>query len=162
MSTDKDFSTKNMQVICTERYPNLEPGFREVKFRAIIPSEMTAEPFAIFVTIYFDFKYLCSYQTSYEYNLLIRWLHQGNEPDPYIGMKDKNGKEIYEGDIISTPYYTLDDNGKENTEWITCDVFYCEESLGFIVNPPGGRIVEIKPGCEVLGNIYENRELIDA
>jgi uncharacterized phage protein (TIGR01671 family) len=92
----------------------------------------------------------------------FRWDNNGIDLMQYIGRKDKNGKEIYEGDIISTPYYTLDEFNKEITINIIADVFFCEDGLKFSVNPPGGLIVEIgeESKIEVLGNIYENPELL--
>ncbi len=68
----------------------------------------------------------------------------------YTGLRDKNGKEIYEGDIIRRdvgPYF-------ENfaIEW-TEDI--CGE-YGCI----GWNLTNHTAYCEVIGNIYENPELL--
>lgn len=90
----------------------------------------------------------------------------------YTGLKDKNGKEIYEGDVLSdredgkagviwhggawklsswTPdfhTYSIDDKGEEvwPVAW--------EEDLQLLDDSPLWN-------CEVIGNIYENPELLN-
>lgn len=88
-----------------------------------------------------------------------RGLHpkDGFEMMQFTGLHDRHGREIYEGDVVSVAYQTLDDLGNETIERIVGDVFYCEEGLCFCVNPPGGRIVELTSDPEVIGNIYENK-----
>lgn len=68
----------------------------------------------------------------------------------YTGLKDKNGKEIYEGDIIAFPTY------KTVIEWSDKHAAYkpwCEYMEGH------DNIEEGEP-IEVIGNIYENPELL--
>lgn len=74
------------------------------------------------------------------------------------GLKDKNGKEIFEGDILdykgrkalvrwhgsyaSFIYRFVDELQNRNTEWKPLYLAYMK--------------------CEIIGNIYENKELLDA
>lgn len=79
------------------------------------------------------------------------------------GLKDKNGKEVFEGDIITDGYtlgvfrnhqtlgfYMVDEKGKENFLSDTVDTEGFEEAKEFMKN-----------SIEIIGNIYENPELLE-
>lgn len=80
-----------------------------------------------------------------------RW-HSSVELMQSTGLKDKNGTEIYEGDIIKNPYdeiYTV--------KWFDA-AFYLEEKYN-----GGFDYFELYSGDnkKVIGNIYENPELLE-
>ena len=73
----------------------------------------------------------------------------------YTGLKDKNGIEIYEGDIVKIWL----DYSKE--EWfIDREVYYCEGC--FVTKDEFGAVDNLGDfkNLEVIGNIYENKKLI--
>jgi len=63
----------------------------------------------------------------------------------FTGLKDKNDKEVYEGDILLNKCY-----GERQiiVKWVTDGFNASSHSMGGIKQ------------CEVIGNIYENPELI--
>jgi hypothetical protein len=68
------------------------------------------------------------------------------------GLKDKNGKLIYEGDIIIFPHW--ESPTKEVIHWRAIDSCW---HFGYMDDP---LIPKIAERCEVIGNIHENQELL--
>lgn len=89
------------------------------------------------------------------------------------GLLDKNGKEIFESDILTKKYYY----GYNGIGWIDAisivefgnhnvgnDTFYQQSAYGFyhkniFVNKDGDQKIN-NYECEIIGNIYENPELL--
>ena len=72
----------------------------------------------------------------------------------YTGLKGKHGEEIYEGDIVEFIYNGLFLKGEVifgNGGWELKGVDYGEHF----------RLIEIVHLCEVIGNIYQHKGLLD-
>jgi len=73
------------------------------------------------------------------------------------GLKDKNGVEIYEGDIVSDQYANIYTPIFRNGIYMAYNV----ECLHLTEQEPSTQFnVVWKNGCEIIGNIYENPELL--
>lgn len=76
------------------------------------------------------------------------------------GLKDKNGKEIFEGDILAC---------KTDDEVINLNIFWDEEHALFMFESkkyneqePLAELVENNTyPFEIIGNVYENQELLE-
>lgn len=71
----------------------------------------------------------------------------------YTGLKDKHGKEIYEGDImaIKTTYHSY-----------PISVIFSEGAFSFKEDGSYGTLAEWNEHSEIIGNIWENPELLSA
>lgn len=78
----------------------------------------------------------------------------------YTGLKDKNGREIYEGDIINSGQKRGSDGSA-----ILYQLKWGDESAGWDVDQIGRYCmtggIDLKK-VEVIGNIHENPELLKA
>lgn len=117
------------------------------KFRAWYGIEMYDEPVICNGEFYLDWR---DFEDGKTYDGAV--LMQS------IGIKDKNGVEIFEGDIVTASGY----------EYIGVGVVRYEESLAGFVVEFTNRLMRENPQfiyqfreLEVIGNIYENKEVLE-
>lgn len=132
---------------------------RQIKFRAYIDGKMH----------YFDLHRITSFSNSayawdHAYTQdgmceIWTWLAEGNTPDTYVGILDKNGKEIYEGDIVKVETLFFTDGHNKSA---ISEVIFDQGTFGIKDFYSGTRHTLKLMGLdrEVIGNIYENPELL--
>jgi hypothetical protein len=111
---------------------------RLIKFRAIIPERNAV--------IFFTLEDLIQNKFSNR-EILWKWIKAGNKPDEFTGLHDKHGKEIFEGDVVR--FW----GGKGH-------IIYFETYAQFKIQYGENDLFDIDHTTEIIGNIYENPELI--
>ena len=120
---------------------------REIKFRAWLKEE---RKMVNVETLFIGINRLCFGNSKTE-DLFFRDFEEV-ELMQYTGVIDKNGKEIYEGDITICKY------GPQ----IAMEVKWVDEGFRTLGKYDGDNYVGfVKNNEEVIGNIYENKNLLE-
>lgn len=78
------------------------------------------------------------------------------------GLKDKNGTEIFEGDIVRWTRLCISfDLETYETRSDDMEVGWCDYNAGFLAQDGTSFYKEDSSQYEVIGNIYENPELLE-
>lgn len=76
------------------------------------------------------------------------------------GLTDKNGKEIFEGDILSIE--TDEENVKLEVSWDSKHALFVFESKKYNAKDTLGELFEDNPyPFKIIGNVWENPELLE-
>lgn len=120
---------------------------REIKFRAFVKKDKCiCKVLAVELNRELDGTLQVEYPDGTKITLILCSV----ELMQYTGIKDKNGKEIYEGDIVQW----IDSDGKIRKD----NVFF--ENGAFRICNSNFEIWEYGE-LEAIGNIYENPELLE-
>ena len=111
---------------------------REIKFRAWYKNAMEYNVSKMNDGLYWD--------KSGDFNIFA-FLDPENKMMEYIGTKDENGKEIYEGDIVDCNRYTTDDIFRV----LVTDIRNIPEQMR------GSNLNSLK----VVGNVFENPDIVE-
>ena len=136
---------------------------REIKFRAW---DKDVKKFADMCAIHIDGDIMASSQTfGGMYGVVPEEMEDRILLQQYTGLKDKNGVEIYEGDIVAARHPEDEDCDMDMVRAVvlySAPSFYAkyiDESLNAFVSGNSGFI--LRPQSHVIGNIYENPELLE-
>ena len=143
---------------------------REIKFRGrIVNSKEWAYGSLV---IYPDGEYNILAPRNGHSPKMDDWLVEVDTIGQFTGLYDKNGREIYEGDILTADEYPFMGDGKMNyvavVEWFDYDAcWYASLQLhvdskarGISVCCPVSFDEDAAKIYEVIGNIHDNPELI--
>jgi len=128
---------------------------REIKFRYRIKQKNNPEIRTLILPLH-DLEF-----NFYEDIIKNNW--EVLSKDQFTGLKDKNGKEIYERDIVNCRGYQDKIYSIGEVYWsdITAQIYIGCHYNNNLLNPEFSlRIVEDVKELEVIGNIYENPELL--
>lgn len=129
---------------------------REIKFRGIVKGHnvwVYGSGFTDFLNVLPDEKDKIYIWSNYQ------WIQIEKESfGQYTGLKDCNGKEIYEGDIVRMEPYP--DIRVYPVVYENGGFGFLDKTFGFVPYSGHSYIEEVLQRTTIIGNIHENKELL--
>ena len=117
----------------------------------------------------FNYGYASEYDFDHTYTSGFDMMVHPETVGQYTGLTDKNGKKIFEGDIIKQSYYLGRGIYRDIVSVIEYGIGYAYSNVYGVTqrfrDGSGGAMLSVfdKSGgvdCEVIGNVYDNPELL--
>lgn len=134
---------------------------KEIKFKALYKGDLEKHkeylPFVMKIKND-ELMFVMEKDEMFRYSLSVVFQDNNWIKLQYTGLKDKNGKEIYEGDVLKCSMATF----KEQDIILT--VYWSVKDAGFNVkhdnNTTTSFLLSMNHLYEIIGNIYKNSELL--